>query len=1185
MKLKRLEIYGFKSFAQRTEITFNQGITGIVGPNGSGKSNISDAVRWVLGEQSAKALRGAKMEDVIFSGTEKRKAMPYCEVSLVFDNEDGALNTRYAEVMVTRRVYRSGEGEYYLNKAACRLKDIVELFRDTGIGKEGYSIIGQGRIDDILSAKGEERRQVFEEAAGIVTFRVRKEDAERNLQKTRENLLRVNDLIDEIENRIGPLGQQAEVARRYLELSGRLKDLELNIFLVRHTRLKERMGSLQAGISEQQGFQQGYEQRLSELTQLRAEMDSQQETLENAIQAARLLLEEKMSALADAQTEKERRSARLEAAKGEAERLKESLQQSADRIAELDALFEQGAMDTEKTDEQQKKARAVLTEEENRLKSFSKEAEECEARLDSHKERILSAVNRLTDFKSMETRQQTMLAQMRSRLREVETSITGIREKEEQLLGALDESRAKKQSADEVLEALRKDTLGIEQSLRDRGEQFQALGDDMRRLSAKIQADASRLNLLDEMSRGYEGYYGAVRKAIAYAQNDPKVHGVVARLIRVPKAYETAIDMILGGALQHIVTEDEETAKRLIDYLRTNKLGRTTFLPLTAVQPRTLNARERDALALPGCLGVASELIEYDAKYRGVVENILGRTLIAKDLSAAISIMRFGRHAYNVVTLDGDVMRTGGAMTGGTNQNQSISLLGREREMNELKQAIAAQQRQLEDIQAQWESLSKQREEYKRLRQEALDRLHDEEIVVARETERVKNAETSLSDCREELNETLEARQQLHEAIDEIERDLKAASDRTRDVSVDREAMERETEILQAKLLSARGLVEGQREKVSQLTVEFSSFAHTLDVLVRDRRRWQEEKAHEEGLMARSRERLISLEGSLSKEKEEICKQEEGIALLADEKRAAEERSLQVDMERKRLILRQREIQDETEQTHSLLTDVAAKLHRSEIVLARTEDELQQLTDHIWNTYELTYAGAESFRAEGKFDLVSGEREAGDIRKEIRELGPINVHAVDEYAETKERLDHMTVQRDDALKAEKDLVDLIDRLLSSMENQFVREFEKLNGFFGETFTRLFGGGQAALKLVDPSEPLTCGIEIVAQPPGKKLQLLSLLSGGERALTAIAILFAMLKLKPTPFCILDEIEAALDEANIGYFADYLAEYARSTQFIVVSHRKGTMERCDALYGVAMQERGVSAMVSVNLEDFT
>lgn len=1185
MKLKRLEIYGFKSFAQRTEIAFNQGITGIVGPNGSGKSNISDAVRWVLGEQSAKALRGAKMEDVIFSGTEKRKAMPYCEVSLIFDNEDGALNTKYAEVMVTRRVYRSGEGEYYLNKSNCRLRDIVELFRDTGIGKEGYSIIGQGRIDDILSAKGEERRQVFEEAAGIVTYRVRKEEAERNLQKTRENLLRVNDLIDEIENRIGPLSDQAEVARRYLELSSRLKDLELNIFLVRHTRLKERMESLQTGIREQQGFQEGYEQRLNELGQLRSELDSEQETVENAIQVARLLLEEKMGALSGAQTAKERQSARLQASETEIARLRESNRQSAERIGELDALFEKGALDTEKTDEQQKQAKAVLTEEEEKLKTLAREAEDCEEKLDTHKERILSAVNRLTDFKSMEARQQAMLTQMHSRLKEVVSSIDGIQVKEKQLTDALAASRLQKKEADQALEALKKDALNIEGTLRERGGQFQALSEEMRRLSAKAQADVSRFSLLEEMSKGYEGYYGAVRKAIAYAKNNPKVHGVVARLIRVPKAYETAIDMILGGTLQHIVTEDEETAKALIDYLRTNKLGRTTFLPLTAVQPRTLNPQERKALSLPGCLGIASELIEYDSIYRGVVENVLGRTLIAQDLNAAIAIMRFGHHSFNVVTLDGDVMRTGGAMTGGTNQNQSISLLGREREMKELKESIAAQQNRLEEMQEEWESLSKQREEYKRLRQEAYDRLHDEEIAVAREQERVQNAEKSVLACREELQNTLDARQQLEEAIDEIERDLKAATDRTRDVNIDREAMEKETERLQEQLLAARGLVDEQREKVGRLQVDFSSFAHTLDVLLRDKRRWQEERAHEQARVQRNEEKLHELTAAFEQDAEELRERENEIARFTEEKHAAEEQSARVDIDRKKLLQRQREIQDETEQTHSLLTDVSSKLHRSEIVLARTEDELQQLTDHIWNAYELTYAGAEAFRAEGKFDLVSGEREAGSIKKEIREMGPINVHAVEEYAETRERLDHMTIQRDDAAKAEKDLVDLIDRLLSSMEKQFVKEFEKLNVYFGETFTRLFGGGQAALKLVDPAEPLTCGIEIVAQPPGKKLQLLSLLSGGERALTAIAILFAMLKLKPTPFCILDEIEAALDEANIGYFADYLAEYARTTQFIVVSHRKGTMERCDALYGVAMQEKGVSSMVSVNLENIT
>lgn len=1184
MKLKRLEIYGFKSFAQRTEISFNQGITGIVGPNGSGKSNISDAVRWVLGEQSAKALRGAKMEDVIFNGTEKRKAMPYCEVSLIFDNEDGALNTRYSEVMVTRRVYRSGEGEYYLNKSACRLRDILELFRDTGIGREGYSIIGQGRIDDILSAKGEERRQVFEEAAGIVTFRVRKEEAERSLQKTRDNLVRVNDLIDEIALRLDPLHEQAEDARQYIEKTNRLKDLELNIYLVRHNRLKERIESMQSTMQEQETQISELNENLTNCAAMRSVLEQEQEKIESNLMAARAQLDAQNELVNAAIHTKEKILAKIQAQEGELQRLEEAIQESSQRIKELKELSDKGTTDSDETSARLKQAQHALQNESDILEQLIRDADIAEEELNQHKESLLKAVNKLTDVKSIEARQQTMLVQMRNRLQEVLGSIGKLEEDVAQLSAAHTKARQQEQDAQNQLKALEKDVKQLEETLAEKGQRLTNHMEEMRLITSKLQSEGSRLNLMEEMSKGYEGYYGAVRKAIAYAKNNPKVHGVVARLIRVPKAYETAIDMILGGTLQHIVTEDEETAKQMIDYLRNNRLGRTTFLPLTAIQPRTLNSIERRALNLPGCIGVASEVIGFDEKYRSIIENILGRTIIARDLDTAIAIMRAGKHAFHVVTLDGDVMRAGGAMTGGTSQNQSISLLGREREIKELREAIQAQQSLLEEKEDDRVKLTEERDELKRLRNEAYDRLHDEEIIVAREQERAGNALNELDNSKRRLQETMDAKTQLEQSIEEIEKDLALALSRSRDVDIDREAMEQQTVVLQEKLSKLRDDVDVQREKVSNQQMEYTSYVHAIDTLHRDRKRWQEELQSLEERLQRNKDKHHTLAADNLEEKEREIQQASHIEELTILRQDAEEKTQSLDDERRKLAKRQRDLSDETDQTHQTLNDLTNKYHKSELVFTRTQDELQTMTDHIWNTYELSYAGAEAFRFEDKFELPAGEREAGRIRSEIREMGPINIHAVEEYAQTKSRYDGMVTQRDDAQKAEADLVDLIRQLLGEMEKQFVAEFEKLNTFFGETFTRLFGGGEAELKLSDPTQPLTCGIDIIAQPPGKKLQLLSLLSGGERALTAIAILFAMLKLKPTPFCVLDEIEAALDDANIGYFADYLAEYAKTTQFIVVTHRKGTMERCDALYGVAMQEKGVSGMVSVNLENY-
>ena len=537
MKLKRLEIYGFKSFAQRTEISFNAGITGIVGPNGSGKSNISDAVRWVLGEQSAKALRGAKMEDVIFNGTQSRKPMPYCEVSLVFDNEDNALNTQYAEVMVTRRAYRSGEGEYYLNKRACRLKDILELFRDTGIGREGYSIIGQGRIDDILSVKGEERRQVFEEAAGIVTYRVRKEEAERRLEKTRDNLVRVGDLIDEISSRLEPLHEQSETAKKYLKLSNRLKALELNIFLVRHDKLKERMASLQALMQEQQAVIDDNENKLVELGALRDRLQLQQEALEAQFGAARDALQEKNELLTGTRTRRERQAASIQSQENEATRIQEMVKESEERTEELLRLFEESDADLSAKDVLLKKANEDLSGQTELLEKLLHQAEEAEQRLDEHKQRVLMAVNRQSDLKSRETRQITMLAQMESRLAEVSSSAQEQALYLRQLTEALESARQQKTDADMQLKALRDEAAAIEEHLQDKTGALNEKLDALKTLMSRIQSDKSRLNLMEEMSKGYEGYYGAVRKAIAFSRNDPHVHGVVARLIRVPKVY------------------------------------------------------------------------------------------------------------------------------------------------------------------------------------------------------------------------------------------------------------------------------------------------------------------------------------------------------------------------------------------------------------------------------------------------------------------------------------------------------------------------------------------------------------------------------------------------------------------------------------------------------------------------
>ncbi|MBR4359321.1 MAG: chromosome segregation protein SMC [Clostridia bacterium] len=1184
MRLKKLEINGFKSFADRTEIVFNQGITGIVGPNGSGKSNIGDAVRWVLGEQSARVLRGAKMEDVIFGGTAKRKQASYCEVSLVFDNEDGALKSNFAEVAVTRRVYRNGDSEYYLNKTACRLKDILELFRDTGIGRDGYSLIGQGRIDEILSAKSEDRRQAFEEAAGVMTYRVRKEEAERKLARTRDNLSRVNDILEELGSRVEPLEKQAAVAKEYLELADRLRTLEINIFLIRHDKVKERIFALDQTLEGLRDILLHHEARLNENTHEREQLDEAISLLEEAVAGARREHLAANDLLYGAQAERERTAHLIRSARENLERITAERTEAERKREELQALFDQGEQDARESGDALEKARQELGREQDRLDAFVTDVQEKEQILETHKADILSAMNRLSDVRSQQARQQATCAQMKKRLGEIEQAVKESGDKQQSLVSALRAAESQAAEVEEGLTALKNDAAACEGRLRALTAQTQETAERAQSLNVKYQGDVSRLRLMEEMSREMEGYNQSVRKALAYAQGDKSVRGVVARLMQVPKELETAIDMVLGGALQNIITEDEEAAKRLIDYLRVNRLGRATFLPMTSVTSRVLTRDERRLLSMPGCLGVASELISYAPEYRGVMENLLGRTVIARDLDSGIPIMRAGHHAFRLVTLSGDVMHSGGSMTGGTAQKSAVSLLGREREMKELQKNLEGERKDLAALRDQLTHMQSQREDLKRLRNEAMERVHQEEIAVAREQERVFNAKAELSAAAEQLQRTRAAREQLTESIAEIEQDLARAQSAADSQSIDQEAMNRKTEALQKALFDAREKAETQRDLVTKMRLQYAELSYALDTLQRDKqRRDREMDALSQTLMRldgekEERERQIREAEQQLRLQEQDCREQEKQVALCQEKVDG------LEARRQEKAARQRECVRLSEEIHQAYDEDSMKLHRTELSRDRADSELKVMTDHIFNTYDLTYASAEEFRAEGKFELGAADKEAAGLRSRIREMGNVNVGAIEEYAATKERFDGLTAQQQDLTRAEEDLQTLIARLLSQMEKQFVAEFTKLGGFFKETFARLFGGGQAELRLTDPDDALNCGIEIIAQPPGKKLQLLSLLSGGERALTAIAILFAMLKLKPTPFCILDEIEAALDEANIGYFADYLSEYAKTTQFVVVTHRKGTMERCDALYGVTMQERGISGMVSVNLQDY-
>ena len=1184
MRLKKLEIYGFKSFADRVEMSFESGITGVVGPNGSGKSNISDAVRWVLGEQSAKTLRGGKMEDVIFGGTEKRKKLPWCEVVLTFDNEDRALPIDFSEVAVMRRVYRNGDSEYMINRNACRLRDIVELFRDTGIGKEGYSLIGQGRIDEILSVKSEERRQVFEEAAGIVKFKSRKNEAERRLENTAQNLARVQDIITELEGRLEPLREQSAAAREYLQLRDELKGLELNVFLLRSERydarikeLKETVETLAQTIAQSETLQsaktQEREQTQETLNALEEKAAEARETVQSLIrevearEGAAGVLRERISAA-------EREKARFTALLAEADEGEDGMQR---RIRDTRIRLENETREAEE-------AKSRLQALEDALTALSDELIARERSAEELKSEMIDALNRLSDVRSEQSRLRAMENSLTARL----DSLAGEGETGGVELQQLEEDAARAEAllreAQEKKAQLDKRLSEMQQALTQAAAESEKLTSDHRAALSQRQDTASRLKVLEEMQRDYEGYQHSVKQVLMQAKRLPGsgVHGVVANLISVPRELERAVDMVLGAALQNIVVDREEDAKRMIDYLRNNRLGRATFLPLTAVRGRTLSREEREVLKMEGCVGLASELITFDPKYQGIVDSLLGRTVVARDLDSGIRIQRAGRHAFRLVTLEGDVMHSGGSMTGGSVQSRVTSLLSREREIAEHKDRMISLEKTVEQLTAALRALEEKRAQLKEQRSALFDEVREQEIACAREEAHLASAGEALESQRDRLSRSQSEAERMRQQLADVQTELERLS--TRQQGEEQTGADQQAEIvrLNGEITALREEVAAKRKIVTDERIVQAARERGLTALTADLNRMTSEHTDLEKERDDSRRALTEVESALEADRSQLA---EDTDLLAGFRRQLDEaRSAFSGTDRERTAAQQqlREIADSLDRLRADLDGFTDRQHKADMQLSRVEAEFKQLTDRIWEDYELTYAGAEEFRIEG-FRLSESEKRIAVIRQRIRSLGAVNVGAVDEYRQTLERFEELSAQRDDLTKAQVDLSAIIEDLLKKMEVQFKTQFEALNQNFQETFVNLFGGGRAELQLSDPKDVLGCNIEVVAQPPGKKLQMLSLLSGGERALTAIAILFAMLKLKPTPFCFLDEIEAALDDANIDNFAEYLRTYSRNTQFVVVTHRKGTMERCDALYGVAMEEKGVSKMVSVKMSE--
>ena len=1185
MKLTQIEINGFKSFAKKQELDFSEGITAIIGPNGCGKSNIADAFRFVLGEQSARALRGKKVEDFIFGGTEKRRPLSYCEVSLHFDNSDGELMTPYQEVCITRRAFRSGESEYYINRNSCRLKDIHELFRDTGVGKDGYSIIGQGRVSEIISEKSSDRRTAFEEAAGVMKYRARKEEAERKLLNTQKNLIRLDDILIELESRIEPLREQSEKARKYLDLREELRDIDVNLYIYQFEKDNERIKQITENSAQLKDEIESSEASGKALAAALAEGEEAEQNLFSAITE---LSQKMLAAATTVEThsgeEKVLREKTL-ALEKERERLDTESNDSRLGIKERARSVDSLSAKLEGFEKEVKGADKELSKVEGSLSELDSSLADKEEELEAHKQSIMDRMNRLSDAKSSLSRLDEMKKALLRRIDAIGAEKSAVETEGEKLRIENEECEkadleiAKEQSA--LAERKNKAAAHVNSV---NGEIFKARERE-KELSAEAGSSASRQRVLTEMKRAHEGYYTSVRELLHDAERDTSlsslIEGVVAELISVPAEYEVAIEMALGSALQNIVVPTEQEAKRVIEYLRKKNYGRATFLPVSAMRPRLLAADERAYLNNEGCFGVASELISYSPRYKNVVENLLGRTVLVRDLDVGIAINKKARSSFRIATLQGDIMNPGGSMTGGSATKREFSILGRERELEqiakkraEIDASIAENAKLMESLGAKLESAN-----------EALGLLADEgrelDIKRAQSAEKhdiVKRYMEKNDLQAEKLDNEIS---QINDNIEDIDRQFKEAHELESGLSSGNESTNEDIKRVQGEIAKLRANREEIMNELTAIKVrrmaamkERSSAENDIARLSRELESLRNQAAKNAAAAEGITLELKSIRARLSEMNESISGERGELDALTEECDALKE-------ERAKKLEYVDELRARRDSSAAELSEKLERLHRYELNLSKLQMGLDNMTQRIWLDYELTYEKALEFRR--PIAVTASHQRADELRASIRELGEVNTSSVEDYRNVVERHEQLQAQCDDLKKAENDLTEIIKRLTSTMEKEFAEQFKQIQANFSSTFNELFHGGRAELKLSDSSDILNCDIDIIAQPPGKKLQLLSLLSGGEQALTAIALLFAILKLKPTAFCILDEIDTSLDEANVDNYADYLKNYSKDTQFIIITHRKGAMAVCDSLYGVSMEEKGVSRLISARFND--
>ena len=1181
MYLKRLEMQGFKSFADKTVLEFMPGITSVIGPNGSGKSNISDAIRWILGEQSMKSLRGSKTQDIIFAGTQNRKSLGFAEASLIFDNTDGTLPIEYSEVTVTRKIYRSGETGYYINKVPCRLKDIVELFMDTGIGRDGYSIIGQGKIDEILSNKSEDRRHIFEEAAGIVKYRARKEETEKKLEQTKLNLLRINDILSEIESNLEPLQMQSDKAKKYLNLKEELKNIEVGLFLYNIEKYKQSLEELsndeeimKSTLNQEEGKLEKIKILKEELKDKIDEITTQIEKLQNIGFESQKEIEKLNSNINVAETKIQNNIENIERNKNEITELEE-------KINNLKQEIEQKQTRKDNLKQNKEKFENELKEKEEELQKLTEKLSSKELEIEKLKKQVEENTDKKYELQSEISMQTANFENLTQRQKQVKQEISNN-------VSELDRARMKKEDISKEFYEIEAERNQILKQIEDIDTQKQEVNNKIKEFDLQIvnstndmRMKQSRHNFLVETEKEKEGYVKSVKSLLLDCEKIKELgkgmHGVLANIISVPSEYETAIEMCLGMSLQNIVTDTEEDAKRLIEHLRKNNLGRVSFLPITSVKGKKL---ENIKGKKNGVVGIASDLVSFDRKYEQIILNLLGRTVVVDNMQNAINIAKENNYSFRIITVEGDIINPSGAITGGSVAKKTVNILGRSREIESLEKEI-------KKIKSKIEKLEKEKEEYINSSEVIIEQvqglekqLQETDITYATGKQRVSSIDENIQTIQKRIEKLKEESSKIEEKQKEIQTQKQENEKQIEHMKEQNEEDQKIIDEFSNSNKESQEYIDNLNLDITNLKISVSSFNESevsiqemTDMLKTEIETHTKNKENKNKQIEKAKEENIQLKAEIENTKQEIEKVKEQVANSGENIEKLKQERIQKN---------EKLTEKETEQTSEFKTieDLKAQITKLEVKKTKTEEDITDIINKMWEEYQLTPNNVKDYQKPENIALT--QRKVNELRTDIRELGSVNVDSIEEYKNLKERYDFMCEQRLDLENTMSKLRKIIQEMLETMKQQFKEKFEIINKNFGEVFKELFGGGMAEVSLTDEENILECGIDITVQPPGKKLQNMTLLSGGEKAFTAIALLFAILKINPAPFCVLDEIEAALDDVNVYRYAEYLKKFSKETQFLIITHRKGTMEAADTVYGVTMEEKGISKLLSMKLK---